>query len=610
MNTPSYVVATAGHVDHGKSTLVRALTGIEPDRWAEEKRRGLTIDLGFAHTTISADPAGFHSPEQLTRQVFRADVAFVDVPGHERFLGNMLAGLGPAPVVMFVVAADEGWSAQSSEHRDAVAALGITHGLVVLTRSDRGRINGLEDQVRAELADTALYDAPLVAVSAVTGEGLDKLRATLADVLATAPSPNADDRVRFWIDRSFTIKGAGTVITGTLAAGSLKVGDSLVCMGESGARTATVRGLQHHGGAVDSAGPTSRVAVNLRGIPVDNVRRGDALLTTDAWPLTSVIDVRTSGKISSADIQVHVGTAAISAHLRPFDDEYARLSLARPLPLARLDRLVLRDPGSRAIAGAQVLDLDPPALSRRGDGRKRAEVLARGLDAVTEIERRGAVRRATLRMLGFEVPETDVRVIDDWLLTDETVAEWGRVLGSAVQTHLATEPLSPGLSHGAALDVLPVAVDAAVLGEVARVAGLTYDGKHVGIAEASGLGPAEQGIIELERRMTASPFDAPEADELSALGLGSRELAAAERAGRVLRLDGIVLLPTTPALAMRELSKLEQPFTTSQARQALDTTRRVAIPLLEHLDKRGWTRRVDANQRQVIRSAAQPPPTP
>src|SRR6478735_8206219 len=186
-DTPA-VVATAGHVDHGKSTLVRALTGMEPDRWAEERRRGLTIDLGFAWTTL---PSG-------------RDVAFVDVPGHERFLGNMLAGLGPAPVVCFVVAADEGWRAQSSDHRDAVAALGIEHGLIVVSRIDLapGRYPTVLAQVRDELAGTGLRNAPAVAVSATTGQGLDDLRHVLDDVLAALPAPVTTGRVRLWVDRS------------------------------------------------------------------------------------------------------------------------------------------------------------------------------------------------------------------------------------------------------------------------------------------------------------------------------------------------------------------------------------------------------------------------
>ena len=209
-----HVVATAGHVDHGKSTLVKALTGMEPDRWEEEQRRGLTIDLGFVWTHL---PSG-------------RDVAFVDVPGHERFMGNMLAGVGPTPVVCFIVAADEGWQAQSTDHRDAVRALGIRHGVIALTRADRAddaRRAEVAARVRHEFADTGLADAPVVTVSARSGEGLDDLRAALDEVLTAAPAPDPDARVRLWIDRSFTVRGAGTVVTGTLPAGTLREGDRL-----------------------------------------------------------------------------------------------------------------------------------------------------------------------------------------------------------------------------------------------------------------------------------------------------------------------------------------------------------------------------------------------
>ena len=190
-----YVVATAGHVDHGKSTLVRALTKMDPDRWEEEKRRGLTIDLGFAWTTL---PSG-------------ADVAFVDVPGHEKFLGNMLAGVGPAPVVLFVVAADEGWQAQSTDHRDALRALGVEHGIIALTRYDRATEDHTAE-IRAELADTPLADAPIIPVSAPTGEGVGQLRQALDEVLAAVPAPDANAPVRLWADRAFSVKGAGTCL--------------------------------------------------------------------------------------------------------------------------------------------------------------------------------------------------------------------------------------------------------------------------------------------------------------------------------------------------------------------------------------------------------------
>ena len=595
------MVATAGHVDHGKSTLIRALTGMEPDRWEEERRRGLTIDLGFAWTTLASG----------------RDVAFVDVPGHQRFLGNTLAGLGPAPVVCFVVAADQGWQAQSSDHRDAVAALGIRHGLIVITRTDRApeRVAEVLAEARTELADTGLRDAPRVAVSAVDGTGLAELRAALDRVLDQVPEPAPNARVRLWVDRSFTITGAGTVATGTLAAGTLAVGDRLELLGTERTRSVVIRGLQSRGEPHSTLGPVSRVALNLRGVSRDAVHRGDALVTPDAWQSTRTLDVRrtTGGPLTEAAAQpvVHVGTAAVPARLRPFDDDHARLTLDRQLPLVLGDRLVLRYPGSgRVLGGAQVLDAEPPVLRRRGDSARRAAVLAGGDgggDVGVEVARRGAVHESHLRRLGLladgdaEAP-AGVRVLDGWWLHGATYEAWQQRLKSAVHELHTRDPMADGLSRGAARDLLALP-DESLLDAVVRDAGLEQGGGHIRVAGAHpDLGHAELAVAELEVRLRAEPFRAPEADELSALQLGARELAAAERAGRMLRLrDGLVLLPTAPALAMRELTRLEQPFTTSQARQALGTTRRVAIPLLEHLDARGWTRRLDAGHREVVR---------
>jgi selenocysteine-specific elongation factor len=591
-------------VDHGKSTLIRALTGMEPDRWEEERRRGLTIDLGFAWTTL---PSG-------------RGVAFVDVPGHQRFLGNTLAGLGPAPVVCFVVAADEGWQAQSSDHRDAIAALGIRHGLIVVTRADRAPERGAEvlAEARAELSETGLRDAPGVIVSAVDGTGLIELRAALDRVLAQVPAPAKTARLRLWVDRCFTITGAGTVVTGTLAAGTLARGDRLQLLGAERARTVVVRGLQSRGAPYPTLGPVARVALNLRGVSRDAIRRGDALVTPDAWPSTRMLDVRrTTGSPfteAPARLIVHVGTAAVPARLRPFDNDHGRLTLDRALPLVLGDRLVLRDPGSHrelgTLGGAQVVDADPPVLRRRGDSARRAAALCgmdAGGDVGAEVARRGAVRESHLRRLGLlrggdATTPAGVRVLGGWWVHGATYDAWRQRLRGAVDELHARDPLADGLSRGAARDLLDLP-DESLLDAVARDAGLEQQGGHIRVAGArDDLGSAEAAVGELEARLRAEPFHAPEADELSALRLGARELAAAERAGRVLRLrDGVVLLPTAPALAMRALAQLEQPFTTSQARQALGTTRRVAIPLLEHLDARGWTRRLDAGHREVVR---------
>lgn len=594
-----FVIATAGHVDHGKSTLVRALTGMEPDRWAEERRRGLTIDLGFAWTTL---PSG-------------TPLAFVDVPGHERFLTNTLAGLGPAPAVCFVVAADEGWCAQSDDHRDAVAALGISHGLIALTRTDRAsaqRRAAVLADARSHLAGTGLRDAPAVAVCAVDGHGLTELRTVLDDVLARLPASNTTGRVRLWVDRAFSITGAGTVVTGTLTAGTLSRGDRLTLLDHGQPREVAVRGLQSCGQPRSAVTPAARVAVNLRGVHADEIHRGAALVSPDAWPSTTTVDVRRASgtPFSAAPTQLvaHVGTATTPARLRLFDDDHARLTLDHPLPLALSDRLVLRDPGGRRVlGGVRVLDADPPALRRRGDGARRAAALA-GMgpdgDLAAEVARRGAVSERRLRTLGYtcsHVP-ADVRVLGSWWVHVPTYHGWRQRLCTALHELHERDPLAGGLSHGAAGDLLELP-DIALLGQLVREAGLEQRNGRIQLPDSrTELGPAEAAVAELERRLTAHPFHAPEADDLAALALGVRELAAAERSGRLLRLtETVVLLPTAPALAMRELARLAQPFTASQAKQALDTTRRVMIPLLEYLDARGWTRRIDAVHREVLR---------
>ncbi|MDO5032781.1 selenocysteine-specific translation elongation factor [Corynebacterium sp.] len=588
-----YVVATAGHVDHGKSTLVRALTGMEPDRWEEEKRRGLTIDLGFVWTHL---PSG-------------ADVAFVDVPGHERFLSNMLAGVGPVPVALFVVAADEGWQAQSSDHRDALDALGVGEVVVALTRADRAdeqRRARVRAEVREELAATSFAEAPMVEVSARTGEGLEALKAALDELLAAAPAPDAQAPVRFWVDRAFSVKGAGTVVTGTLAAGRLAVGDTLELRGHN----LDIRGLHSENTAVQAAEPVSRVAINLRGVDAGSISRGDVLLSPGAWQQVSIFDAqRVTGEALDAvaeNLVLHVGTAAVEARVRPLSAQHARVSLSEPLPLRIGDRAVLRGPGARhVVAGVEVVDPVPPAFTRRGDAARRASALAaldNPRDAGALVVREGYVLVSTLQRLGFDTatPPAGVIAFRQWWVAAAQVGAWKKQLLEAVEAHAQANPLASGLPRPAAAQALTLdegpllnlAIAAAKLESaegVLRLPGATVD-----------LGPAEKGVRELEQRLEKQPFAAPEADDLARWGLGPKELAAAERAGRVLRLGGgVVLLPSAPQRAVEILRTLEQPFSTSQARKAWDTTRRVAIPLLELLDAHSHTRRLDGTLREL-----------
>lgn len=606
--TTMYVVATAGHVDHGKSTLVNALTGMEPDRWSEEKKRGLTIDLGFGWTTL---PSG-------------RELAFVDVPGHEKFLANMLAGVGPAPIVCLVVAADKGWQAQSSDHRDAITALGITRGLVVITRADIApeSVAATEAEARAQLRGTPLADAPVLTVSATNGEGIDELVAALDAITAEAPSPDSEVRLRLWVDRAFTIKGAGTVVTGTLTAGTLRTGDRLRLVGESFDEATAVRGLQSRNSSAEVVVPSARVAVNLRDVAADDIHRGDALITDDAWPIVEVIDVRrTMGQPLDEGVHglmLHIGTAAVPVHMRPFDSDHARLTLERPLPLQVTDRIVLRSPGSRNVfAGVVVLDVDPPELSRRGAGTRRARELSgrpESGDILAEVARRGAIEREVLIRFGLNVPEVLaeglVELASGWLVHRPTLEKWVGAARNAVKRRLAAEPLTAGVPEKALAEELrrfdpplPGDHNRELVAAIASRAGLeTVKGVVRPPGHSADLGPAEAGVAEVERRLAANPFAAPEADDLRELRLGVRELAVAETAGRLLRLgDGVVVSPRTPAQAMRLLAGLDQPFTTSAARQALGTTRRVVIPLLEYLDSRGWTRRIDNTSREVVR---------
>lgn len=612
------VLATAGHVDHGKSALVRALTGMEPDRWQAERDRGLTIDLGYAWTEL---PSG---------QV----LAFVDVPGHERFIGNMVAGVGPAPAVMFIVSADEGWSAQSQEHLAALDALNVRHGLVVVTKSDLADPVEVIADVERRLAGTSLQGLRAVGVSARTGAGIDTLRTELDSLVASLPTAGTT-RLRLWIDRAFSIRGAGTVVTGTLAEGAIEVGDEV----ELGERRVRVRSLQSLDVAQTRVEAPARVAVNLADVPVRSVSRGDVVLGPGQWRQTHLLDVRFtpappgvrsqgvdsyshSNPVGLSEraaaqavsdlprqLMVHVGTTSVQAILRPLADDVLRISLPRALPLVAGDRAILRNPGThRIVGGVLVLDADPPPLRRRGAGRRRGDDLASAtgtVDLATEVARRGLVTLAEARHWTDDPATAHVSGVlrlGDYLVDETTWKGWADALADAVDTQAVRDPLEPTLSEGAAQAVVGLP-ERALLAPLAERAGLQVQAGRVGRpGQVANLGAAEDGLRRIEERLRLEPMASPDKDELAAAGLGSRELAAAARTGRILRLPGdIVLLPDGPARAMRLLAGLEQPFTLSQARQALNSTRRVVVPLLEHLDARGWTRRVDGSHREVAR---------
>jgi selenocysteine-specific elongation factor len=563
-----YVIATAGHVDHGKSTLVHRLTGMWPDRLAEEQRRGLTIELGFAWTEIDG-----------------RELAFVDVPGHERFVANMLAGVGPVPAVLFVVAATEGWMPQSGEHLAALDALDVRHALLVISKADLADPSPAIEQARERFAATSLAEPPIV-----LGTDLDEVRGELLALVDRLPPPDRDADVRLWVDRCFTVRGAGTVVTGTLAAGSIRVGDEL----EHAGRRVTVRGLQSLGRDQTEVAAVARVAVNLRGVDRQHVGRGDTVRTPGAWLDAGEIDVllRSAGELHR-QLVLHVGSAAVPVHVRPLGTAAARLRLTRPLPLRVGDIGLLRDAGEHRIAaGIEVLDVRPPQLRHRGAARARAEELASGRARPPV-----CARADELHAMGFAVTGLPV---GEWIVDQQWWAERREAALASVQRWAPEHDIAAGMP----LETLrqQVGLPAAEL-----VPKLLDD---TGLQVADGLvrppcavlpARVDKVVRTVEEWLAADPFRAPEADELAELKLGTRELAAAVRAGRLTRIaDGVVLGPHALDRAAAVLQTLPQPFTVSEAKRALSTTRRVAVPLLEQLDARRITRRADDGTRIVV----------
>jgi selenocysteine-specific elongation factor len=419
-------------------------------------------------------------------------------------------------------------------------------------------------------------------------------------MLAALPAPDPAAPVRLWIDRAFTIRGAGTVVTGTLAAGSVAANDRL----ELGGREVTVRGVQSLGEPVERAAATARVALNLRGVAVEELSRGNALLTPGSFRRTEVLDVTLAGALEGrlpAEAVVHIGSATVGARLRPLDGAMVRLRLAAPLPLRIGDRLLLRDPGTRRVLGADVRDVDPPELRRRGAARRRAAELAvqpAGIaGAAAELARRRIVRADDFAAMGWPVPDDVVRA-GPWLIAPGLVGELAERVPDVVARYRKLRPLEPGPPAEVVRRALDLP-DADLVAAVVQAPLVLREGRVLG-SDAE-LPPAVQRAVDgVRARLAAEPFAAPEAGDLVAAGLGVRELAAAVRSGQLLRIaDGVYLAPDVALEARARLALLDQPFTLSQARRAWGTSRRVAVPLAEWLDARGITARLPDNTRRL-----------
>lgn len=560
----THVISTAGHVDHGKSTLVLALTGTNPDRFAEEQERGLTIDLGFASTDL---PSG-------------RTIAIIDVPGHVRFLKNMLAGVGAVDACMFVVSAVEGWMPQSEEHLRILELLDVDHGLVALTQVDLVDGETLELaqlDVEEHLQDTFLADAPIVAVDSISGAGLDVLRAALDEVLDATPRAVDDNRPRLWIDRCFAAKGSGTVVTGTLTGGSLRIDDELVV--EPARRPVRVRAIQSLHRSTDSIGPGNRVALNLSGVSYDQVRRGDVIVRADQWHRTSVFDasLRVLDGLGHAVSRrgahvVYLGSGEHPATLRvlgpdeitPGSSGFVRLRLDAAYPMLPGDRFVLRESGrSETIGGGEILDIDP--VTRAAQARP-----DRSVERV--IRERGWVRADTLFLLTGERREP-------------TVGPW--VVEPAVFDRSRDE-LKARVAAAEGLGLPLAELDERQRALIGLIDDVAVDGTHVRIVDAADALADHPFLADLR----AHPFTPPD---------GARhdrsEVRELVRRGLVVQTDGIYFAAEAVATAARLVAELlathPEGVTVSDVRDVWDTSRKYALPLLAHLDATGVTRRRD-----------------
>ena len=598
------VIGTAGHVDHGKSTLVRHLTGIDPDRFAEEKRRGLTLDLGFAWLRL---PSG-------------TEVGIVDVPGHENLVRNMLAGAGGISICLFVVAANEGWSAQSAEHLTIVDALGVGAGIVALTKIDTVELDERETvaaDVRRRLAPSSLAGAPVVACSAHSGEGIDELVRLLDEIVATTPGPRDVKRPRLWVDRSFSMRGAGTVVTGTLLGGQVARGDEVEVLPDR--RRTRIRSIQTHKREVEELGPGNRCALNLVGLERREVARGDVVGRPGGWTLTRRISVEVSvpaRELSGLDTVLtgrgshllYVGSAETSVRLRLLDAErvkpggraLAQLVLSKALPLARGDRFVLRDAGPSLTVGGGIV-LDPhPSAARRNDARD-VELLEQmrgpadaalvalvshegALDAGVALERTGAV----------EIP-SDVEVLGSTLVSPARRAELDATLERTLRDFHAGEPLAAGIPREelraalglAALGLAPEAF-ADLLnsnGSVREAEGRVALGEHRAAAEVERSEAGAKLVSELD----AAGFQPPLERELGADAALVRALITA---GALVRIGDFLLTRERAAearAAVRARISDGGPVTVADIRDLLGTSRKYAVPLCEWLDATGAT---------------------
>ena len=557
------VIATAGHVDHGKSSLVLALTGTDPDRWEEEKRRGLTIDLGFAFTTLASGDV----------------VSFVDVPGHIRFLRNMLAGVGGVDACLFVVAANEGWKPQTEEHLRILNLLGIAHGIVVVTKIDlvdQSTLDATMADIAVHVRSTFLQHAPVIPVSVTSGVGLDALRASLQEIVSLPKRTIPRQRPRLWIDRVFAIKGSGTVVTGTLTDGSLHVGDDLVAFPNR--QPVRVRSIQTHGRSVDELEPGQRCALNLSGVDHHQLDRGSVLVVDRQWRPTRRCDASlvVLGSLlhdlgSRGNYMMYIGSGEFPVALRIIGGTsisaghrgIVRLRWSADIPILPHDRFILRETGrDETVGGGEVIDIDPQTPISRA---------APDFSVDRVIAERGWISAHELELLTGEIVAPTV---GDWIVSPSELKSTIRTIKQRIGEagNLGVELASLSAHEQVIVGLIP---------DTEVVTGRVFTADQDGIAN--------HPYVDQFLRAGFSPPSQHELDGAIIRQLVQRKI--------LINCNGTVFHGQAILRAREAVRALlhihPQGFTVSQFRDALNITRKYAIPLIEYLDQQGFTRRSD-----------------
>ena len=614
----------AGHVDHGKSALVKALTGTDPDRLPEEKARQITIDLGFAELNLVA-PNGD-----------KIHAGIVDVPGHEDFVRNMIAGVGSIDLAVLVVAADDGWMPQTEEHLQILTYLGVKRAVIALAKSDLGRIDSATEQIRIQLHGTVFAESPIVPTSVRTGEGIENLRSAIASELAVMHPQRDFGKPRLFIDRVFTLRGIGTVVTGTLTGGEFYRGQSIIVQPQK--LEARTRSIQSHGVEIECAQPGMRTALNLPDLGIDQVRRGDVVTDRDLGVASSTLtaQIEKSSRLrikelaarplkNGSSVYVHHGTLRVAARvkllkrngLEPGQKTIANLKLESPIFAFIGDRFVIRDASEQHTIGGGVV-LDPDGASFRDAAHlELLSIRATDPDDValcvrSEIVLRGFVPEKTLlnksHLSAGEISEALMRLQRDneIVLCEEIVADagsWQKLRSQAIafidNAH-KENPERLGLDLNelrAALRDLPKEVLEALIAELCAA---DFVRKGSAIARTSHRPVLPADLEPVERRIRESlshkPFDPPPRREIEPDRHTQHVLRFLIESGEVIEVspDAILLRDNFVYMNARitEFISKHGPATVSELRQALGSSRRIMVPLLERLDRDGITRRV------------------